>query len=50
MKISEQFDKANDLKEESGRHCRRTVEGDNMKKLLTELNTVEFDHIPGKKY
>ncbi len=50
MKISQQFDKANDLKEESGRHRRRTVEGD-MKKLLTELNAGKvFDHIPGRKH
>jgi L1 cell adhesion molecule like protein len=50
MKISQQFDKVNDLKEESGRHRRRTVEGD-MKKLLTELNAMKvFDHIPGRKH
>ena len=50
MKISQQFDKVNNLKEESGRHRRRTVEGD-MKKLLMELNTVKvFDHIPGRKH
>ena len=50
MKIKQQFDKVNDLKEESGRHRRRTVEGD-MKKLLTELNAVKvFDHISGRKH
>ena len=50
MKISQQFDKVNELKEESGCHRRHTVEGD-MKKLLTELNTVKaFDHIPGRKH
>ena len=49
MKISQQFDKVNELKEESGCHRRHTV-GD-MKKLLTELNTVKvFDHIPGRKH
>ena len=50
MKVTRQFESENKLREESGRHPRRTVQLD-MDKLLTQLqNDNVFGHVPGRKH
>lgn len=50
MKVSQQFDAVNNLKEESGRHPRRTAQLD-LEKMLTQLQTDNvFGYVRGRKH
>ena len=48
MEVSQQFDRTNGVREDSGRHPRRTVEAD-MKKLVTQLHADSHYH-PKRKH